>query len=262
MMRGAARRLRTVWRLRRWFRNWPEILLLSLAGRCPKRLRLRNGLVIAAPARNTLVEMAEEIFVREVYTPPGFTIGAEDVVVDIGANVGMFSLFAAGRTRRSVYAFEPCPENLTFLRANIRANRCTNVTVSGIAVADHDGTARLYLSDISAGHLLFDRNVHGRLDRHVEVPTRTLPRAAQEHAIGRIDFLKLDCEGSEGAILKSLPPAFLEKIGRIAMEFHDNVCALHHEDMQRLLEESGFACRLVWDGKSPFGYLFAARKPE
>ena len=75
--------------------------------------------------------------------------------------------------------------------------------------------------------------------------------------LDRVDFLKMDCEGSEGAILLSTPADYLKRIGRLAIEFHDNVSAVAHDQIQALLEQHGFRTALRWDGASPFGFLYA-----
>ena len=74
-----------------------------------------------------------------------------------------------------------------------------------------------------------------------------------------IDFLKLDCEGAEGSILTSTPGEHLKRIRKIAMEFHDNVSQLKHDEIQRLLADAGFVTTLNWNGRSPFGYLYGKR---
>jgi len=80
-----------------------------------------------------------------------------------------------------------------------------------------------------------------------------------EYSLSQIDFLKLDCEGSEGAIFASTPREYLRRIRKISLEFHDNVSSLRHEEIQRLLEDMEFQTALRWNGKSPYGYLYAGQ---
>lgn len=77
--------------------------------------------------------------------------------------------------------------------------------------------------------------------------------------IEQIDFLKMDCEGSEGSILQSVPKEYLKKVNKITMEFHDHLSRLDHNDLQKLLEEAGFNTKLKWDNKSSCGYLYGWR---
>lgn len=84
-------------RLIKRYRNWPEVVVAELRGESARRVVLRDGLVIESPPSN-LLWITEEVFFEKVYSPSGFAIGPEDVVVDIGANVGAFTLYAARRT--------------------------------------------------------------------------------------------------------------------------------------------------------------------
>jgi len=259
MIRTNLRMIRKMAFLVRYFRNWRELAFLIAKGKRPTKINLRNGIVIEAPPNNTLLEMTKEMFIANVYTPPDLTIEANDVVVDIGANIGFFALYAAGKTQNTIYTFEPFPENVEFLKKNINANDCRNIVIDCLAVSDKSGIGKLYLSEICGGHLMFDHNINGKLHDYIEVPTKTLEEIMRDHSIEKIDFLKLDCEGSEGQILKSASSSCLGKIMKIAMEFHDNVSLLKHDEIKKLLEDHGFSCNLDWDGKSQFGYLYSRR---
>jgi hypothetical protein len=128
-----------------------------------------------------------------------------------------------------------------------------------MSLTDRIGHARLFLSDISGGHRMFDHNIRGELKNSVEVPTTTLQQFMDEQQISRIDFLKLDCEGFEGRVLASTPGGYLEKIRKIAMEFHDDVSQPTHEGIVSLLAKAGFKTKTVWDERSPYGYIYARK---
>ena len=257
VIREGMRQLRRLCVLRPTIQNFLENALRIARGRSIERLVLRNGMTLCGPANHPLLEMAEEIFHAKVYTPDGWGLGAGGVVVDIGANIGIFSLMAAERQRCRVFAFEPHPENIRFLRRNVSANRMANVTVCESAVSDLSGWQRLYVNTNPAGHSLYAASaVDGGLD-DVRVPTTTLPEIMDTNHLDRVDFLKIDCEGSEGAILLSTPADYLKRIGRLAIEFHDNVSAIAHERIQALLEQHGFRTALRWDAATPFGFLYA-----
>jgi hypothetical protein len=80
------------------------------------------------------------------------------------------------------------------------------------------------------------------------------------HQIKHIDFLKLDCEGAEEAILLSTPKAYLQRVRKIAMEFHDQLTRLKHDELRKLLQEAGFSTSLKWVQGDPLGFLYGWRE--
>ncbi len=241
----------------REYKNWWQICIQTINGKGTDVVILRNGLRIEAAKDSHLLVIMNEIFRMEVYNPSGFTIETNDIVVDIGANVGVFTMFAAQRTRNKVYSFEPFQGNIEFLNRNVSNNDLSNVFVHSVAVSAENGYTKLFLAEIPGGHLLFDHNIKGKLEKYVNVPTITLQYIIDKNNLPKIDFLKMDCEGAEGSILMSTPKDYLRRINKIAMEFHDNVSELKHEEIRKLLEEVGFTTELSWDGQSPLGYLYA-----
>ena len=216
-----------------------------------------RGKEIAIYSSQNPLFIANEIFCAHVYNPAELPIGENDIVVDIGANIGIFTLYAALRTQNRVYAFEPLPVNCENIEQNVKANHLENVCWFGTAVSDKPGTVKLYTSESVSGNLLFDHNIQGKITKYIDVSCTTLPTIMDEQRLERIDFLKVDCEGSEGDIFRSLPPEYLRRIRKIAMEFHDNVSAMSHEALKQCLESAGFVTKLSWNGRSPFGYLYA-----
>lgn len=241
------------------YKNWKDIGISLLKEQKPNMVILKNGIQIEAPRNNNLLGMVDHIHFRNIYNPASLPININDIVVDIGANIGIFILFAASKTRNTIYAFEASPRNFEFLSRNILSNDFRNIVIKNVAVSDKVGLAKLFLSDTGEGDLLFDHNIKGKLEKFIEVPTSTLQNIIENNNLSQIDFLKLDCEGSEGAIISSTPSSLLKKIRKIAMEFHDNVSQLKHNEIQKLLNDAGFVTKLNWDGKSPFGYLYGWR---
>ncbi|HEX9988535.1 MAG TPA: FkbM family methyltransferase [Chloroflexia bacterium] len=122
-----------------------------------------------------------------------------DVVLDIGANIGYYTILAARRVgpRGRVFAFEPDPRNFALLQKNLRANGCTNVHVERKAVSDCTGTINLYLNELNKGdHTIYD--VGGR--QSVEVGAVRLDDYFSKYG-GKIDLIKIDVQGAEGKVL-------------------------------------------------------------
>jgi FkbM family methyltransferase len=124
--------------------------------------------------------------------------------LDLGANLGYYSRLLGdlvGPTG-AVYAFEPDPENLEVLRHNLRATRYAHVRVAPYAATDRAGTATLHISPGHSAHSLFAgfTETHGT----VEVRTIALDPYLAEQGVDRLDFVKMDVEGSEPRALDGL----------------------------------------------------------
>jgi FkbM family methyltransferase len=125
---------------------------------------------------------------------PGMT------VLDVGANIGYFSLLFARLVGAGghVFAFEPEPHNFDLLCRNIARNGYTNIRAISKAVARQSGVQRLYKN---AGNLGDHRLGHGGAGREwVDVPVVALDDLFDE--IGdRVDFIKIDIQGGEPAAI-------------------------------------------------------------
>lgn len=126
-------------------------------------------------------------------------IESGDVVIDVGANVGYYTLIAAKRVGPSgkVYAFEPDPDAFALLQANIELNELTNVVAINKALAAEPGQLELFRSSTNRGdHRLYDPG-DGRTAVSVEVTT--LDAALAD--VRGIDLIKIDTQGAECSIL-------------------------------------------------------------
>jgi FkbM family methyltransferase len=143
------------------------------------------------------------------------------VVLDIGANVGYYTLIAARLMRGEgrVYAFEPEPGNYELLVKNIKANRCTNVTAVPKAVAERNGRVELFLDGINfGGPSLSRQNIPGS-SGSVSIETVALDSYLEEAASGKVDVIKMDTQGTEGRILEGAVKTLSVSHPKIIMEF-------------------------------------------
>ena len=125
------------------------------------------------------------------------SINEGDVVFDIGAHWGYFTLLASecsGPTGR-VFAFEPLPHNLVRLRRHVDVNECDNVTVLGLAVSDRDGTDRFNTQYGS-------RTGHLSEDGQTEVRTAALDGLVERGMVPPPTVMKVDVEGAEMKLLR------------------------------------------------------------
>ncbi len=207
----------------------------------------------------------ENVIVNREYTPPGFEIQATDSVIDIGGNIGTFSLLASACAARGrVFSFEPEAENYALLVRNMAANGRTNVLVKRAAVSGGRGTVRLFTADQGGFHsVLADRAADSH--RFEEVESLGLKDIFDEYRIEHCHFLKLDCEGAEYDILYALPAEYYRRIDRIAMEYHgveDPAARRAQSDgLITHLERSGFRIESYCEFGPPFrGGMIRASK--
>jgi FkbM family methyltransferase len=125
-----------------------------------------------------------------------------DVVLDVGANIGYFTLVLAESAGGSgkVFAFEADVENCRILRKNLAVNGYDRVTVESKAVSDRDGKANLYLSLRSCGH----HSLFGADQEGGSVAVETVSLDSYFPAGSRVDFVKMDIEGAEMSALEGM----------------------------------------------------------
>ncbi|TDV49762.1 non-ribosomal peptide synthetase [Actinophytocola oryzae] len=217
---------------------------------------LPNGRLVLGRNNAEIDFLYQEIFERQEYLRHGVTVPAGAVVVDVGAHVGMFSLFAATRAPEvTVYAFEPIPELYRELTLNTALNEVTAHTFA-CGLSDHAGTAEfVYYPQFSmlsgqfddvdeAGALAGSQirrltdgledlpNLTGALEvlvsqrlqerQDITCELRTLSSVIDEHGIERVDLLKVDAEKSELEVLLGIRDEHWPRIHQVVVEVHDS----------------------------------------
>ena len=166
-----------------------------------------------------------EVWHRHDYDVPRMQIRPNDIVVDIGANQGVFTCYAAYHGAR-VYAFEPFPQSFETLQENVRSNGFeNNVTARPWAIAGQNGTANLIYTDMLGGvmnsiNLDYCQKKNLDTQQQITVPCYTLAQIIEDMKIDRIRLCKIDCEGAELDILKQLTEKELRKIDSFVIECH------------------------------------------
>jgi FkbM family methyltransferase len=157
-------------------------------------------------------EPEETIFFRGL-------IKSDDVCLDIGGNVGYFSMLMAQCARQGeVHVFEPIPLNAALIRTNVELNNFSNVVINNVALAEARGTAEFSVSVDSAYSSL---KATGRKSeaKIITVPLWTLDDYVAEKKLQSIALMKVDVEGAEEMVLKGAKGLFgdLHRRPRIVM---------------------------------------------
>jgi FkbM family methyltransferase len=186
----------------------------------PSRLiEFRDGTRIHLSNCPTDIATVFIVFIRRCYGD----IAKGSVVVDIGANIGTFAIYAARSGAALVYAYEPSRESFELLCKNIDANRLRDrVNVFRTAVTDKEGDTVAFPIESSPENSIGADQDSGNCDI---VPTTTLSAILAAHQLDAVDCAKIDCEGAEYAIVLESPVQVWDGIREIKMEYHQSQVA-------------------------------------
>ena len=204
----------------------------------------------------------KETILDAFYTRYGTPVKDGWTIIDIGAGIGDFSIYAAfARPKVSVLAFEPFPDSFDLLAKNLSDNQVDNVLIFQTAVWEGDGELLL---DLSSGEPLQIGSLeHGEVVKSedtLKVQSISLNSLLIQNQLEQVDLLKLDCEGAEYKILMNAPHGALIKIRRIIMEYHDLDEKHNHRVLMTFLKEQGFQVRQYGNiVHAEIGYLYAER---
>lgn len=224
---------------------WAYLSVSSLPDRV---VELRNGLKLHLSEHPHDIITVFVIFVREDYGD----ISPGSIVVDVGANIGIFSLYAVNRKAARVYAYEPNTESYQYLLKNIQANYLQESIFSyQAAVTSLDGAFVKFPTKASMYNAIITDD---DLADYEMVPTVSLPTILDH--LDRVDLLKLDCEGAEyDILLNSRKKAELSKVTFIRLEYH---CGKIHE-LGVALQSYGFTQHRLQEDAPTAGNIWFQR---
>ncbi len=174
-----------------------------------------------------------------------------NVVLDVGANVGFFTMIAARATGPSgiVLAFEPVADNADALEANARRNRFDHVRTHRIALADRTGEAEIILTDHPGGATLASAGLRPPDARgRAEVPVARFDDLRDQHAVPAPDVIKIDVEGAEVQVLRGMEHTLRVDQPRLLIEVDDadpEGCAQRLDEVVAFLSGCGYHYRLL-----------------
>jgi FkbM family methyltransferase len=263
---------------RRYFRNtwihkvpitsWVYRKLFTATFSEPEKEIIFRGNKYLVPTKDTsmvpsIINQDYEAFELDIFRSmlkPGM------VVLDVGANLGTYSLEASKATgpKGKVYAFEPIAENLRFLRHNLSANNASNVTVIPVAIGDKTGKSKIYLDENNVG----THSMGGKSSNSVQVQTDTIDNFVKKNHLRKINFIKMDIEGFEAQALNGARKTLsdggipmliefsanhLKNCGTEPQEFADKLVSLY--EYCYLIDERGRILSRVTKGSDIAGSL-------
>ena len=237
------------------YRN-PVGLALQRLRRRPVHTIIDRATGLTFRSRAAAAPMLTETFHQHAYDLPAVPLRPGDVVLDVGANHGFFACYAARQGAR-VHAFEPAASLQEFIHGNVRDNGLADrVTVHPCAVGAADGEVTFYETGHMGGGMNSTTAAWLSATGVQDAVATTVPcvsfagawRLCGEPA--SIRLLKVDCEGAELDILRSLTPADLARIDGLAVEFHPGAYPLE-EFFELVMGWPGFHLSLIATGEVP-----------
>lgn len=188
---------------------------------------------------------------------------AKNPIIDVGAHVGMFSLYAAVLNDKiPIYAYEPDPENFKTLKSHFTDNRIFNVYPKNLAISSVSGQRVLFLKHDSHNHSLFsDENDEKEQKIFTSSLSQILEKIRELNDTDVCDLLKLDAEGVEFEIFENAEKSQIRSFNNIYMEYHELCEDMKGETIRKILEKASFKTRLIpskYDSR--FGFIYGKKQ--
>jgi len=175
-----------------------------------------------------------------------------DTVIDVGANIGEFSLIAAKKvgTEGKVISIEPLHQPVIWLKKNFILNGFSNYEILEKAVGDKIGTMTLYKKSANSEQGVLDPEITKKeLIPCSEIMVDTIDKIMSSRKIDTIDMLKIDVEGYEYEVFCGCKESFKKnKIEKIICEIHSTFLknrGLDENLIYSLLKENGFSINVI-----------------
>jgi FkbM family methyltransferase len=222
-------------------------------------VRLREGFKFwVRPGKNDIQTIIEQ-FVGQVYTAEDYDLQDDSVILDIGANIGTFSVYITkylkGKFR--IFSYEPYPDNFELLKKNIELNKLEeNVKIFQMGAGKRKETRELFVSEEgNAYHSMYFENAKSK---NITIEVLPLKDIFETNNIRSCGFLKIDCEGAEYEILYNTPEQIYGRIKYMSIEYHP-VEGYSPTDLQKFLSDRGFEIRTTEPNAPGYGFINALK---
>ncbi len=234
---------------------WKVFLLWKKIAKKVSIIETKNGIKFFVRPGISDIQMINEVFNDEFYNRDLYQMKNNETVIDIGANIGSFTLRAAKNPAVDlVYSFEPFPSNYNLMQKNIQLNNLTKkIHLFKYGIGKKKEKRKFYFDPRgNATHNLFIKS-----DKSIEISMLALKDIFEDNALKRCSLLKIDCEGAEYEIFESATSSLLKKIKIICMEYHPNGNPLN---IKLKLEKCGFDVSIKSSGIPGVGFIYAQNK--
>jgi FkbM family methyltransferase len=264
MQRLDARLFRLLIRVAQWLPPaWRIALAESPKAAWLRRLSLAHGdseavVELSAPLAGCRMRLSTRAghrrFALGTYEPDVCSVirsrGRGETMLDIGANVGYFTLLMARQTGRSghVVAFEPVPAIHAALRENLRLNGCHQVRAECLAVADVEADGMMQSE--ASGSMPFTAHISEAGDCPVSLVS--VDGYVQRAGLQKLDFVKIDVEGAEDRVIRGMTRTLQNLRPDILLEIHRTDGA-ESEALGRLRAAGYRLTRVGRNGRIPSG---------
>jgi FkbM family methyltransferase len=178
-------------------------------------INLRNNLKCKIRIKSTDLQAFANVWLNKEYEEIGFFIESDETVIDIGAHIGLFTVYASQFCKNGkIISCEPIKENFELLKENVSINNLSNIILYNNAITDKNDKVKVYLNNDSAAN-----SIYGNGENYEEISTLSLSKILDEN-MNEKNCLKLDCEGAEYQIINNTPDKYFKKITKICLEYH------------------------------------------
>ena len=211
------------WFFAHQFRNFPELIFAWHKG-TPCHVAIQwNGFRVKHPANQSgLADGLIECWFEDQYGVDGYNFTRGAVIIDAGANIGLFSIQVAAKSPdRQIVAIEPDLECFNCLKDNVQIFSLKNVDMRQVGLGASCGYASFQRKNRSLDNQLM--TVFSPPLKGDAVRVLSLDLLIEGLDIKEVALLKMDIEGSEHDVFSTISEDTLRKIDTLVAEYHDNI---------------------------------------
>lgn len=212
--------------------------------------------LVSENEKEVISSLMNEFTSNKIYVNDFIDIEENDVVVDIGFNYGIFSINCLSKNPKKIVGFEPNTKLCNIFDENFYDDR---IRLINIAVSDENKVIKFHENKYSVMNTVKDNLVNDNTQYSYEIHALGINNLIKKYNLDNIDYLKVDCEGSEYEIFESISDDYLtNNVRKIAIEFHDDIHDYKVVKLKHKLITCGFTLFEVYNG-GDVGMIYAKK---